>query len=224
MARCSAPLPSHIGSKDPHALQIPAQTPEESLTKTGLTPFPAEPEQVLDESLIAPFAPPDISTFQSPRRANPFRAPARLLPHASALYHHRTASCPAAKAPDERPLLVFLPLALCLLPCGAPAHSPPSPTPFSPLFNPLQTSTPASQPATPYHGAASPCPRKASSKPTATTPAAALDPRPPKARPPPHATPSSTDSSPATPSSLTRTPRPAALASPHPGYLYDAHR
>ena len=42
-ARCPAPLPSHIGSKDPHTLKIPAPRAEESLTKTGLTPFPAEP-------------------------------------------------------------------------------------------------------------------------------------------------------------------------------------
>ena len=43
----SAPLPNLIGSKDPHALKIPARRAEYSLTEDALSPFQAEPRHPL---------------------------------------------------------------------------------------------------------------------------------------------------------------------------------
>jgi len=41
---CPAPRPTLIGSKDPHALKIPARRAEYLLTENALSPFHAEPE------------------------------------------------------------------------------------------------------------------------------------------------------------------------------------
>jgi hypothetical protein len=51
-SRLSRSSQNHIGSKDPHALKIPARRAECSLTGNARFPFQAEPEQILKRSLL----------------------------------------------------------------------------------------------------------------------------------------------------------------------------
>ena len=47
--------PTSIGSKDPHALKIPARRAEYSLTENVASPFQAEPRQLLERTRDARF-------------------------------------------------------------------------------------------------------------------------------------------------------------------------
>jgi hypothetical protein len=107
----SRSFPNPIGSKDPHALKIPARRAECSLTENALSPFHAEPGQLL-RCCQHDKRPGDSITHQTNPRARKMLAPLLAAPTT-----HK-APLPAAAAP-------IAPLLRLLTP--APTPNPPPP-------------------------------------------------------------------------------------------------